>query len=331
MVTSQRWPPCFTVLILLVLSLLVHTTTAWILFPSTSSANAHKQQKFSRRRLTLFAPSNPPENPPADTTTTRKNRPNVTGVTLKVAFDKHWGVAEMADNAPRERFTCSESLDMVHRLRRDSDAVLVGRGTVDQDDCSLTVRRGIPIEQQQLIKQPLRVVLDPRLSLVFTQLNEGTQYKILNDGLPTVIYHCVADVDLASLCISEHVSLVYTPTPEEFPRLPALTNQENRSGMYMSPKFVLEHLETHYQTKHVMLEGGPATAKNFLHEGLVDRAIIVQAPIEFVEPVPSGMTEETFVQAGLEKVGTRASGVDIIDYWARKGKSWPGGSVKDWP
>lgn len=44
---------------------------------------------------------------------------------------------------------------------------------------------------------------------------------------------------------------------------------------------------------HVLVEGGPSVARGFLSEGLVDRAVIIRAPVEFPRPVPSGMTNRT--------------------------------------
>ena len=98
-----------------------------------------------------------------------------------MAFDSSpvWGVADLSETKS-ERFTSPETLDMVHRLRRDSSAVLVGRGTVKFDDCSLTVRR---VELGEGQEQPVRVILDPSLSLI------GGDYAIFNDGLRTIIYY----------------------------------------------------------------------------------------------------------------------------------------------
>ena len=48
-------------------------------------------------------------------------------VTLKIAVDKNGAVDDLGLAA--KRFTSAESLDAVHRLRRDSDAVLVGVST----------------------------------------------------------------------------------------------------------------------------------------------------------------------------------------------------------
>lgn len=45
--------------------------------------------------------------------------------------------------------------------------------------------------------------------------------------------------------------------------------------------------------RHVLVEGGPTTARGFLSERLVDRAIIVRAPVEFARPVPSNIDNET--------------------------------------
>merc|ERR1712161_19398 len=111
------------------------------------------------------------------------------------------------NNNNNERFTSSESLTMVHRLRRDSDAVLVGRGTVQVDDPSLTVRRVPPLiqrrrrrrilkgepkqrnekeekveyEYQSNIIQPLRVVLDPSLSILRDEM-DGNYAILRNDN-----------------------------------------------------------------------------------------------------------------------------------------------------
>jgi riboflavin biosynthesis pyrimidine reductase len=257
------------------------------------------------------------------------SRSRVTGVTIKVAFDRNWGVAEMADDAPSVRFTCDKSLDMVHRLRRDSDGVLVGRGTVERDDCSLTVRRGVVAD-----KQPLRVILDPRLSLLLAELNEGAKYQVIEDGLPTVIYHMVSDVDVESLNLLPGVTLVCLVSPStdgdiEMTHVP----EGYRPGQYISPRVVVKHLHENFNVQHIMVEGGPSTVMSFLQQdGLVDRAIIVQAPISFQEPFPSGMSVETLKSAGLELVGTRQSGVDTIDYWLKPGQSWPTDPAGDyWP
>ena len=68
---------------------------------------------------------------------------------------------------------------MVHRLRRWSDAVLVGRSTVQIDDCTLTVRRGVELPPGKA--QPVRVIIDPDCQLDYRN------YRIVTDGLPTLI------------------------------------------------------------------------------------------------------------------------------------------------
>ena len=64
---------------------------------------------------------------------------------------------------------------LVHRLRNEVDGVLVGIGTVNQDDPLLTVR--LP---KGKIKDPLRIVIDPRLRI-------SPKARILNDNGKTLI------------------------------------------------------------------------------------------------------------------------------------------------
>lgn len=243
--------------------------------------------------------------------------PNVTGVTLKMAFDSSpvWGVADLSETKS-ERFTSPDSLDMVHRLRRESSAVLVGRGTVEFDDCSLTVRR---VELGEGKNQPVRVVLDPSLSLV------GGDYTLLKDGLPTIIYYLQTedtDETLKATTKSDSVTLV---------RLrPSDVADDDGGRSSISPSEVVRDLADR-GLHHIMVEGGPATARAFLDAGVVDRAILVRAPIEFEIPVPALIDEHTLRSAGLNMIGTAAMGGDNVEYWTRDGLPWPNAELYLWP
>lgn len=243
-----------------------------------------------------------------ETTNSGGEDPTVEGVTLKMAFDSspEWGVADLSETKS-ERFTSPESLDMVHRLRRESSAVLVGRGTVEKDDCSLTVRR-VKLNEGQ--SQPIRVVLDPTLSIL-----GGRKFTLLKDGLSTIIYHSSEhNEDGRHLATSPDVDLV------------EMTTGASGSNC-LSPREVLRDLESR-GLRHIMVEGGPATARAFLEAGVVDRAILVRAPVQFQIPVPAEMNEETLGRAGLEMIGSGDMGGDTIEYWVRKGSTWPAG---EWP
>ena len=246
----------------------------------------------------------------------------VSGVTLKMAFDSSpvWGVADLSETKS-ERFTSPETLDMVHRLRRDSSAVLVGRGTVKFDDCSLTVRR---VELGEGQEQPVRVILDPSLSLI------GGDYAIFNDGLRTIIYYsqlAAAENEDVSLPSSNSDCVTFVPLA------PSLDTETN-DGMLslLSPSQIIQDLETRGLT-HIMVEGGPATARAFLHAGVVDRAILVRAPVEFQIPVKSRMDDATIKTAGLNMIGKTEMGGDEVEYWTREGLEWPNpdNNLSSWP
>lgn len=71
------------------------------------------------------------------------------------------------------RISCEEDLDRVHKLRLESDAIMVGIGTVMADDPYLTVRR---VEG----KNPSRIIIDSRGRV-------PSDKNVLNNSAKTII------------------------------------------------------------------------------------------------------------------------------------------------
>lgn len=250
----------------------------------------------------------------------------VRGVTLKMALDTSGGVVclhqqkQQANNSKPERFTSSESLDMVHRLRAASDAVLVGVGTALADDPSLLVRRNVAVGGAANNKrQPLRVVIDPSLKLLHSTYSN---YQLLTDGYPLVIYHSQEAVEELDDKCSSAVQLVYLK-PES----------SSSSSSRLSVMQIVDDLKQRFGVQHIMVEGGPATARAFLEANCVDRCILVKAPnVTFREPLPSGITDAVLQQqASLVRLGTIDSGGDAMECWSRPGVPWPAAELTDWP
>ena len=247
----------------------------------------------------------------------------MTGVTLKIAFDSQGGVADLSSDKS-ERFTCGESLDMVHRLRRLSDAVLVGRSTVEIDDCTLTVRR-VPLISEG--KQPVRVVVDPKLDLKLDH------FKIFQDGLDTIVVHALTDDDTETSELEPNNVPFVKTTNDDYPGVtflglrPIIDEGKER----LSTREMCDVLADEFDIHHIMVEGGPNTALRFLKDGTVDRAILVYAPISFKDPLLSNMSTTTLQSAGLEQIGNHTLGVDSVKCYSRSNLSWPSTDVSSWP
>jgi riboflavin biosynthesis pyrimidine reductase len=265
-------------------------------------------------------------------------------VTLKIAVDANGGLAERrlsSSNTASERFTCAASLDMVHRLRADSDAILVGRGTVMADNPSLLVRRNVTISRATSsagttgAQQPLRIILDPTLKLFRggggsddddSDNPTADEYQIFTDGFPTVVYHCESDVDDTLLDMDERcVTLVYMAPS-------ALDSQGRRPLRTISIPDLCRDIANRFNVHRLMVEGGAVTALAFLQQQCVDHCIVVRATtVQFHDPLPSNIDTETMIQASLDFLGSVQSGVDTIDCWSRIGLSWPTEQLEDWP
>lgn len=93
-------------------------------------------------------------------------------VTVKMAVDCNGSVDDRSKDA--WRFTSEQCLDLVHQMRANSDAILVGVETIIRDDPSLLVSR---VESS---RQPLRIVIDPNGRI-------PKQSQVLNDDAKTLV------------------------------------------------------------------------------------------------------------------------------------------------
>ncbi|MEU9256396.1 bifunctional diaminohydroxyphosphoribosylaminopyrimidine deaminase/5-amino-6-(5-phosphoribosylamino)uracil reductase RibD [Streptomyces sp. NPDC048270] len=138
-----------------------------------------------------------------------------------------------------------ESRADVHRLRAESDAVVVGSGTLRADDPHLAVR-GV-----EGAVQPLRVVLD-------THATVRPGARVLDGAAPTLI----AVAEEADTRHLTGVELARLPAGEHGIRVDALLGELHRRGV-----------------RSVLLEGGPTLAGAFVAAGAVDKVVGYLAPV----------------------------------------------------
>jgi diaminohydroxyphosphoribosylaminopyrimidine deaminase/5-amino-6-(5-phosphoribosylamino)uracil reductase len=182
-----------------------------------------------------------------------------------------------------------------HLLRARNDAILVGRGTICDDDPTLTCR--LP---GMSCRSPVRVVLDRRL-------RTPPQARIFDDLMVPVWLVCSAD--------------------EEHPNTDALQDRGAEivqvpvdSHGLLAVRDALETLAGRGITR-VLVEGGPSVARAFLDADLVDEVVIYQGP----KQVGAGGLLP-FVGAGLDRVTasghfieveSRFFGPDRMSWWRR--------------
>jgi riboflavin-specific deaminase-like protein len=143
-----------------------------------------------------------------------------------------------------------------HRLRALCHAVIVGAGTVRQDDPRLTTRE-VPGES------PVRVVLD-------TERRLSPDFRVFRDGGPATLLACAEDA----------------PGPDPLGAAEVLRLPRARSGGGLDVPALLRALAGRGLTR-LFVEGGGVTVSRFLIAGCLDRLHVTVAPVLLGSGIPA--------------------------------------------
>jgi diaminohydroxyphosphoribosylaminopyrimidine deaminase/5-amino-6-(5-phosphoribosylamino)uracil reductase len=141
----------------------------------------------------------------------------------------------------------------VHRLRARSSAIVTGIGTVLADDPSMTVRLSDPVPDGKG-RQPLRVVLDPHLSMPETA-------RMLSLPGRTLIVTATDEPALQETLAQAGAEVLSLPARADAIDLPGL----------------LAHLAAE-EVNEVLLETGATLSGAMLKAGLIDELVLYVAP-----------------------------------------------------
>lgn len=184
--------------------------------------------------------------------------------------------------------TCEESRRLVHRLRAQCDAVMVGVDTVIADNPQLTVRhvRG---------RNPLRVIVD-------TRLRTPESVNVLNDASTgkTIIATCETNPEIHQRYLSQGADI--------------LVCREYDGRVEMAD--LLQKL-TVMGVQSILVEGGSRLAGDLLQNNLIDECIFFYAPKVvgngFAPFAIQGIsTMDDAIQLEVQRVGM--SGADVVVY-----------------
>ena len=211
-------------------------------------------------------------------------------VRLKLAMSLD-GRTAMASGESRW-ITGAEARRDVQRLRARSSAIVTGIGTVLADDPSMTVRREqIGDYPDGELRQPLRVVVDPRLST-------PTDAKILASSGKVLLATAVDDPEQTGLLQQDGADVVVLPGGLDAVDLDALMRDLAQR-----------------EVNEVLVETGAVLSGAFLKAGLIDELVFYMAPV-----LMGDGARGLFHLPGLEAMADRID-LDIQDIRA-VGRDW---------
>jgi len=213
-------------------------------------------------------------------------------VTLKLAISAD-GKVGLAGRKP-VAISGEAARDRVFMMRAQSDAILVGIGTVLSDNPQLTCRLPGMFE-----RSPVRVVLDSRLNVPLSLAVISTVRET-----PTWVFGSTKASPVAEEILQQKGCKVF--------------RVEETNGK-LDLEQVLKTLAGEGITR-LMVEGGPTVAASFVSADLVDEAVLLRGEksigADGIDPL-QGMALSALTEA-LALAGTEKVGADTIEIYERK-------------
>lgn len=214
-------------------------------------------------------------------------------VTLKLAASLDGRIATV--NGESKWITGAQARRMVHVMRSQHDAVMIGGGTARTDDPSLTVR------DIGVTDQPVRVVWSARLDLPL----QGQLAKTAKQ-VPLWILHA-ADADPNLISAWHSIGARLMPTA-------------HGAGRALDPAAALQTLGDAGLTR-IFCEGGGALAASLIRQGLVDELVCFSAGLTLgaeARPMLGESGLERLANAPrFERIEMRLVGNDVMVRWRR--------------
>jgi len=216
------------------------------------------------------------------------NRPHITLVS-EVTVDGKLTVTRGASSKLLMQFMSHEAEVLLHQIRADSDAIMVGANTIRIDNSFLTVRH-VPG------KNPIRVIPSSKADI-------SPEANVLSPDAPTIIaVSSLADKEKCAQLAKKgaHIEVC----GEDSVNLPAL----------------MKLLYEKYDVKSLMIEGGSTLNGHMFQEGLIDDLVLIHLPfIAGGEDTPSLVTglspKDVTDLLKLELVTQYLAGDNLITKW----------------
>jgi 2,5-diamino-6-(ribosylamino)-4(3H)-pyrimidinone 5'-phosphate reductase len=206
-----------------------------------------------------------------------------------VTVDGKLTVTRGASSKLLMQFMSHEAEVLLHQIRADSDAIMVGANTIRIDNSFLTVRH-VPG------KNPIRVIPSSKADI-------SPEANVLSPDAPTIIaVSSLADKEKCAQLAKKgaHIEVC----GEDSVNLPAL----------------MKLLYEKYDVKSLMIEGGSTLNGHMFQEGLIDDLVLIHLPfIAGGEDTPSLVTglspKDVTDLLKLELVTQYLAGDNLITKW----------------